>query len=276
MNKTFSTEKNQVIIQAITLAFVFLIFLRQNSQIYSVPDERSPPSLRTKHFNGQTSENTKAVDWRDANKEDCEITYWKKQKKDNTPLGNSWYKRWYTRVFKIDYSEFAQKKILDIGCGPRGSLEWAHNAALRVCIDPLSKQYGLLGANEHSMLYIETGVEDIPIPDNTFDYVFSINNFDHITSYKSGISEIHRVLNKGGTFGIIVEIHPKPTSCEPISFEWNITKEFEINGMELVFEKHTETCEQGSGTSSVELCLPFDHSDKTERDGFLLAVFKKK
>tara|TARA_B110000008_G_scaffold269285_1_gene298366 strand:- start:7095 stop:7772 length:678 start_codon:yes stop_codon:yes gene_type:complete len=224
-------------------------------------------------LNTQTPENTKSVEWRDANKEDCEITYWKKQKKDKTPLGNSWYKGWYVDFFKIDYNKFANKKILDIGCGPRGSLEWADNADLRVCVDPISKQYGLLGANDHSMLYIETGVEDIPIPDNSFDYVFSINNFDHVTNYESGISEIHRVLNKGGTFGIIVEIHPEPTPCEPISFDWDITKEFEDIGMQLIFEKHSESCEHG--TSSIEKCPPFDHSDKTKRDGYLLAVFKK-
>ena len=74
------SEKNKTIIQTMTLIFVFIIFIRQNSQIYAVPDERSLPLLRTKPLK-QSSENTNAVEWRDANKEDCEITYWKKQKK---------------------------------------------------------------------------------------------------------------------------------------------------------------------------------------------------
>jgi hypothetical protein len=43
---------------------------------------------------------------------------------------------------------FKGKKFLDIGCGPRGSLEWASQATTRVCADPLAVQYGKLGADK--------------------------------------------------------------------------------------------------------------------------------
>ena len=61
------------------------------------------------------------VKWKEWN----EMYYWKKRKGDEGTLRNTHYKRYYTEFFKIEDEFYKNKSILDIGCGPRGSLEWA-------------------------------------------------------------------------------------------------------------------------------------------------------
>ena len=39
-------------------------------------------------------------------------------------LNNKHYEQFYTEIFDLDKNFYNDKIILDIGCGPRGSLEW--------------------------------------------------------------------------------------------------------------------------------------------------------
>ena len=89
-------------------------------------------------------------------KQDCEMGYWEsihqKEKgstsqeasvdtRESASLGNSHYKTFYTVPFGVDMSFYANKKILDVGCGPRGSLEFLKGtASAAVCADPLADQ----------------------------------------------------------------------------------------------------------------------------------------
>jgi len=54
---------------------------------------------------------------------------------------------------------------LDIGCGPRGSLEWADMTKERYGLDPLANEYLKLGADKHKMKYVASGAEKIPFED---------------------------------------------------------------------------------------------------------------
>ncbi len=47
-----------------------------------------------------------------------ELRYWKRKAKAG-PLANKGYVLYYTTAFEIDLSFYEDKKILDIGCGPR-------------------------------------------------------------------------------------------------------------------------------------------------------------
>ena len=69
------------------------------------------------------------------------------------------------RCFGLDKRFFGDKRILDIGCGPRGSLEWADNATETVGADPLVGVYRRLGTDRHRMKYVEAGAERLPFPD---------------------------------------------------------------------------------------------------------------
>ena len=77
-------------------------------------------------------------------------------------------------------------------------------AGLRIGLDPLVNEYYKLdgGTLSHKMKYVCGYSEDMPFPDETFDFVFSINSLDHVDDLDETISEIKRVLKIGGICGI--------------------------------------------------------------------------
>ena len=211
-------------------------------------------------------------------KQKCELQFWKKLQQSEGVLKSTGYKQIFTKFFPLDFTFYEDKSILDIGCGPRGSLEWATHAKKRVCVDPLANEYAAIGATNHTATYIVAGVESIPLPNSSYDVISSINNLDHVTQYKMGIKEICRILKPGGIFLLIVEIHAEPTPCEPLALPWNMTREFNAQGLVTIKEWHYETgppyCKH-VGTTSANYCPIFNHTDKTVRDGFMKAIFKK-
>lgn len=95
-------------------------------------------------------------------KEFNELFYWKGRKEAEGVLSNEHCKYFYTTHFGLDEAYYRHKVILDIGCGPRGSLEWASMASRRIGLDPLTKEYMQLGANLHKMEYLDAPSENIP------------------------------------------------------------------------------------------------------------------
>ena len=53
------------------------------------------------------------------------IKDWLKERAAETDAKNSRYQSYFTDNFDLKPEFFAGKRILDVGCGPRGSLEWA-------------------------------------------------------------------------------------------------------------------------------------------------------
>jgi len=177
-------------------------------------------------------------------KEDCEMTFWNNTYarevaqngiKEGQGMLNGFYRRIYTKGLELQDSFYKGKKVLDVGCGPRGSLEWLKGiATTTVCADPLANKYTAFGTVGHSMLYVTAGVEDMPFASHSIDIISSINNFDHIVSAEKGLSEILRLLRPDGFFVIIVEIHPIPTRCEPIALGWDFRERVNAAGFETV------------------------------------------
>ncbi len=148
-------------------------------------------------------------------KEFNELNYWKSRKISESTLDNSHYKFFYTTHFGLNDSFYAGKFILDIGCGPRGSLEWASMAARRIGLDPLAREYLQLGARDHQMEYLDGRAENIPIENGKCDVVFSFNSLDHVENVARVLSEIKRITCPGGHFLLLVEVNHPPTDCEP-------------------------------------------------------------
>jgi SAM-dependent methyltransferase len=146
-----------------------------------------------------------------------ELSYWTGRAAAEITLTNSHYERVYTDQFQLGPEFFAGKRVLDIGCGPRGSLEWMTEAAERVGLDPLVEEYRRFGIDRHKMSYVAAPAEAIPFPDGHFDIVTSINSLDHVDDVDATIREIVRVTRPGGVFLVSVEIGHKPTRTEPIS-----------------------------------------------------------
>ena len=160
-------------------------------------------------------------------KEYNELGYWRGRRAVEGELTNDHYKRYYTQHFGMDDSDYAGKRVLDIGCGPRGSLEWATMAFRRVGVDPLAKEYLKLGADRHQMEYLAAPAEKIPLESRAFDIVCSFNSLDHVENVQAVIHEIKRLTASGGVMLLLVEINHPPTSCEPHSIGPGILHEFE-------------------------------------------------
>lgn len=202
-----------------------------------------------------------------------ELSYWRGCLEREGVLQNSWYHGFYTVHFGLSDDFYAGKRILDIGCGPRGSLEWADMTALRVGLDAIADDYRALGADRQKMIYLQAVAEAIPFPADHFDVVCSFNSLDHVDDLDAAIREIMRVLAPGGLFLLLTDLHDEPTVCEPSTFSWDIVARC-APPLEVLDERHYEKGERGMYTSITD-AVPFDHNDARQRYGVLSVKFRK-
>jgi ubiquinone/menaquinone biosynthesis C-methylase UbiE len=172
-------------------------------------------------------------------KEFIELAYWKITRITNKKLSNAHYKEFYTRYFSLSEDFYDDKRILDIGCGPRGSLEWANTAKERIGIDPLAHQYLKMGAKEHRMTYVSGYLEKLPFADHYFDVICSFNSIDHVDDLATCCNEIKRTLKEDGLFLLIVDVHSVPTVTEPQTIDWNFISHY-FPEFEVLDEKRLE------------------------------------
>jgi SAM-dependent methyltransferase len=206
-------------------------------------------------------------------KRDEEMRFWLWRAAKEGALRNAHYEAIWTTVFGQELSFYNGKRLLDVGCGPRGSLEWAHGARQRVGLDPLSAAYRDLGTAKHRMQYVCGAAECMPFGDNAFDVVTSINSLDHVEDLDRTIAELVRVTAPGGVLFVLVEVHPRPTATEPIALPWTITRQF----APLVVERELQL-ERDHGVAwpaQIAQGRPFDHANPSERVGVLLAQMRK-
>jgi ubiquinone/menaquinone biosynthesis C-methylase UbiE len=203
-----------------------------------------------------------------------EFAYWQSRYDEEGILTNSHYEYFYTAHFGLQKEVFLEKKILDVGCGPRGSLEWATTASVRVGLDPLAESYRRLGTETHATRYVAASVERIPFRDGCFDFVSSFNSLDHVDHLEETINEIGRVTASGGTFLLLTEVGHSPTDCEPQVFSFDVVKRFAAD-FELVQELHYEKS-KGGMYESILKGLSYDHRNGMSRYGIVSAKFHKR
>lgn len=205
-------------------------------------------------------------------KQATELLYWRLKKWEEKEFNNSHYQYFYTNYFGLSASYFEDKSILDIGCGPRGSLEWISNRAECIGLDPLAEKYQQLNRSAHQMKYITGHCEDIPFQACYFDIVSAFNSLDHVDEPDKCREEIIRVLKPGGLLLLIVDIHDQPTVTEPTVISWDFLKLFGPH-FEILEEKHFEGHRM---YKSIRKGVPFDHSDPSRRYGVLTAKLVKR
>ena len=151
-----------------------------------------------------------------SDKEAAELGYWSWRVTQTQNPSSYHYSYFYTSFFDLAAADYAGKIILDVGCGPRGSLEWATMAKERIGIDSLVSKYRALGIDRHAMKYVDAPAEKIPFPDKYFDFVASFNSLDHVDDLDKSIKEISRVVKYQGTFLLISEVNHPPSATEPV------------------------------------------------------------
>lgn len=200
-----------------------------------------------------------------------ELAYWSQRKDAEGRLENSWFERFYTDHFGLTHDDYRDKRVLDIGCGPRGSLEWATMVRERVGVDPLADDYLQMGAAEHAMTYVASGAETIPYPDASFDIVCSFNSLDHVDDLEAAIAEMKRLTAPGGLLLVITDVHDRPTPQEPICFDWDV---IELFAPEFAVQSFRCLEKFGNGAyQSAEQGIFFDHANTQSRYGVLTARF---
>lgn len=202
-----------------------------------------------------------------------ELRFWRERLAAEGTLANSHYEYFYTTHFALDKSFYAGKRVLDVGCGPRGSLEWAAAAACRCGLDPLAVEYRALGTSRQRMTYVAAVSESIPFRDESFDVVSSFNSLDNVRSLGLTAREIARVLVPGGVFLLLTDIHAEPTVQEPLTFGWEVVAHFRP-ALTLAQCTHYERSPGGMYQSLLG-GTPFDHSNPAVRWGVLSAKFVK-
>lgn len=206
-------------------------------------------------------------------KQESELAYWEGRRAAEGVLSNDHFRRFYTEQFGLSPEDYRDKRVLDVGCGPRGSLEWASMAKERVGLDPLADSYLKLGADRHSMRYVAAGAEQMPFDADSFDIVCSFNSLDHVDDLDQAIASIVRVVAPGGLFLLLTDLHEEPTPCEPVVFSWDIVDRFQP-ALELLEVHHWEK-NAGGLYESVDQRVAFDHSNPEQRYGVLSAKFRK-
>ncbi len=204
-------------------------------------------------------------------KEWLELLYWKLRKYAEGELSNDHYVQFYTSYFGLTKEDYVGKQILDIGCGPRGSLEWIADQSVSYGLDPLADKYLKMGAHKHTMNYVKGVSESIPFEDDVMDIVCSFNSLDHVDDVTKSIQEIIRVTKSGGFFLLIADIHEQATLTEPSAFSWDIVQQFEPY-MHLLRCNHFEGHQLWQ---SIREAVPFDHDNPIPRYGVLTAMFQK-
>lgn len=136
--------------------------------------------------------------------------WWRKWKKERG-FSNSHFEYFFTDYFDVPKIFYENKKVLDIGCGPRGSLEWTPENTLAVGLDPLAVDYARFGITNHKALYVNARAEKIPFIAGSFDCVSAFNSLNYVDGVDKSIDEIRRVLKPAGVFLLVVEINSLPT-----------------------------------------------------------------
>ncbi len=166
-------------------------------------------------------------------KEHHELRYWRGvaatmvNNKAQQSHERAHYEHFFTTFFGLTKADYAGKAVLDIGCGPCGSLEWADNARQRVGLDPLADAYRKLVEDDaQQMSYCAAPSEKIPFPDGHFDVVTTFNSLDHVDDVDATVAEIKRVAAPKGRILVIVEFGHAPTPTEPHWLDENVTDKF--------------------------------------------------
>jgi len=91
------------------------------------------------------------------------------------------------------------KKVLDVGCGMGEFADILRNKGKElVCVDGFDKYYKFVLSKGFESYKVNLEYEKIPLEDNSFDLVVSLEVIEHLWNTDNYLKEINRLLKPGG------------------------------------------------------------------------------
>ncbi|MCC0176872.1 methyltransferase domain-containing protein [Waterburya agarophytonicola K14] len=205
-----------------------------------------------------------------SNPQQKDLDFWKKKvQSEGGKLKNYWYARLFTNQFEISTGFYKDKRVLDIGCGPRGTLEWADMVKERIGLDRYADRYSELGTDKQEMEYISAWAESIPLEDNSFDVVSAFNSLEYMSDISAAFQEIYRVLKPGGVCLLLCDItldyQQKKSLDSPTQFLESLQQNWETIEAKY-YEKKSSGIYQ-----CIDDGIEYDLQDTSQR-GFIASV----
>lgn len=144
------------------------------------------------------------------------------------PVGTKEYLEYYDKLreenesvefsYKLhEYKDFANKKVLDVGCGngyvlSRYAKEGAETYGIDITetgIQICKNRFEFMNLKGN---FVVGNAEELPFEDNFFDCVCSMGVLHHVPNTEKAVSEIHRVLKKDGRL-IVMFYHRDSAFC---------------------------------------------------------------
>lgn len=179
------------------------------------------------------------------NREESLYTHWTRGKVENQiqlAFRNHW--TLFSELMEKEVGYNGAKRVLEIGCG-RGSLSCYFSDAGFDCTlvdlsaSVLDVAQGIFEKNNLKAKFIVGDANNLDIPDNSFDVIYSIGLLEHFEDIEKPLKEQIRVLDEGGIwFGYIV---PKYTDNVQKDYEWinDMLKGYHKQNDETVIHKET-------------------------------------
>lgn len=144
-----------------------------------------------------------------------------------------WQRYRYLNEIKDICGIRGDSRVLDVGCGVSTVLHYIEGRGFG--IDPLAEEYLKIYRYPEGMSIARGFAEDINFPSGHFDIVFCSSVLDHLADRGAAISEIDRVLKKGGYFVLTVEVFKSKPRAE-LSHLHSLTKNEVYSLLEDRFE----------------------------------------
>jgi SAM-dependent methyltransferase len=148
------------------------------------------------------------------------------------PLGSAAYFEYYDRLREAnesvefsaalhEYSSFAGRAVLDVGCGNGYVLSRYARAGARTTGVDLTQAAVELCRKRFAYMALpgefrQANAEALPFPDNTFDCVTSMGVLHHTPNTRAAVAEVFRVLKPGGR--LIVMFYHRNSALYRVGF----------------------------------------------------------
>jgi len=179
------------------------------------------------------------------NREESLYTHWTRGEIENQiqlAFRNHW--TLFSEIMNEEKKYNGGKRALEIGCG-RGSLSCYFSDAGFDCnlvdlsASVLNVAQGIFEKNNLKAKFTVGDANNLDIPDNSFDVIYSIGLLEHFEDIEKPLKEQIRVLDKGGIwFGYIV---PEYTNNVQNKYEWinHILKGYHKQNEQKISHKET-------------------------------------